>query len=82
MKAPQYGHKLKAKAPKAPQQALDMLAAQTGRCSANMPRDKRRSRNDTRWYNWPMCGNARMAGDHADLYSGWSKGDTSLGGQR
>lgn len=74
MRAPQYGHKLKAKPPVAPQQALDMLAAQYGRARSQQPRDKRRSRNDKRWYDWPMCGNAQQASDHADLFSNWSKG--------
>ena len=74
MRSPQYGHGIKGvKAPRVPQCVADSKAAQYGRVRSHQPRDKRRSRNDKRWYNWPMCGNARQPGDHADLFSGWSK---------
>jgi hypothetical protein len=74
MRLPQYGQAPKRhKAPKVPQCVTDSNAAQYGRVRANQPRDKRRSRNDKRWWNWPMCGNARQPGDHADLFSTWSK---------
>jgi len=75
MRAPQYGHNTKRlKAPIAPASALETVQAGYGRVRASQPRDKRRSRNDTRWHNWGFCGNVKASGvRHADLFSGFTK---------
>lgn len=45
MRAPQYGHGKKP--PKQPREN-----ALLGRVVSRLPREKRKSRNDRRWYNW------------------------------
>ena len=64
MQAPQYGRTGKRrKAPMVPAPVADTLLAQHGHVCSHQPRDKRRSRNDTRWHDWALCGNARRTED-------------------